>query len=160
MRHPVRATIALIIALASTVGAQTPKYGVTVTTDDKVDFSKFKSYSWENGWQTYDRAVHANIQAAVDRQLASVGLEKHAAAPADLIVTYASLRRIDVDLKSKPSGKDGTRRQYDVGTLVVLLLEPGTRNELFRGRVAQPIEIAPDKVRAVVDAAVADMFAK
>jgi len=161
MTHPLRIAIALDLVLVCTapMAAQTPKYSVTVTTDRKADFTKFKTYTWENGWQAYDKTVHANILAAVDRQLAAVGLEKRESGPVDLLVTYASLRRIDVDLKAKPA-KDGTRPQYDVGTLVVLLLEPGTRNELFRGRVDKPIVLEPEKVQPVVDTAVTEMFAK
>jgi hypothetical protein len=161
MTRPVQVAIALdlVLACATPIVAQTPKYHVTVTTDSKADFSKFKTYTWENGWQAYDKTVHANIRASVDRQLTAVGLEKRESGPADLLVTYASLRRIDVDLKAKPS-KDGTRPQYDVGTLVVLLLDPGTRNELFRGRVDKPIVLEPDKVQPVVDSAVTEMFAK
>jgi hypothetical protein len=161
MTHPVRIAIALdlAVACATPMVAQTPKYSVTVTTDRKADFSKFKTYTWENGWQAYDKTVHANIRAAVDRQLAAVGLEKRESGPVDLLVTYASLRRVDVDLKAKPA-KDGARPQYDVGTLVVLLLDPGTRNELFRGRVDKPIVLEPEKVQPVVDSAVTEMFAK
>ena len=147
------------LAIAPAV-AQTPKYGVTVKADEKADFSKFKTYTWEHGWQAYDKTVNANILAAVDRELAGVGLTKKASGPGDLIVTYASLRRIDVDTNAKQEA-DGMRRQYDVGSLVVLLLEPGTRKELFRARVDQPIELdAPDKVKSVIDSAVAEMFAK
>jgi hypothetical protein len=161
MTQPVRFAAALTLALtcAAPMVAQTPKYHVTVTTDDKADFAKFKTYTWENGWQAYDKTVHANIRASIDRQLAAVGLEKRESGPADLLVTYASLRRVDVDLKAKPA-KDGTRAQYDVGTLVVLLLDPANRNELFRGRVDKPIVLDPAQVQPVVDSAVTEMFAK
>ena len=152
---------AIIATLATSAAAQMTKYGVTVTIDDKADFSAFKSYTWEHGWQAYDKGVHQAIVDSVDRELAGVGLEKKASGPADLLVTYASLRRIDVDLKSKPTAGEGTRRQFDVGTLVVLLLEPSTRKELIRGRVDRPIE-ATDvaQVKSVVDASVKEMFAK
>lgn len=162
MTRPVQVAIALdlVLACATPIVAQTPKYHVTVTTDSKADFSKFKTYTWENGWQAYDKTVHANIRASVDRQLTAVGLEKRESGPADLLVTYASLRRIDVDFDSKPSATDGTLRQYDVGTLVVLLLEPGSRKEMFRGRVDTPIVVDADKVIAIVDSTVKDVFAK
>lgn len=147
------------LAVAPVV-AQTPKYGVTVKTDEKTDFSKFKTYTWEHGWQAYDKTVNAEILAAIDRELAGVGLTKKASGPSDVIVTYASLRRIDVDTNSRQE-VDGMRRQYDVGSLVVLLLEPGSRKELFRGRVDQPIEMdSPEKVKAAIDSATAEMFAK
>jgi len=147
--------------VAAPLAAQTPKYGVTVKADEKTDFSKFKSYTWEHGWQAYDKGVHEQIMTSVDRELSALGLAKKASGPSDLLVTYASLRRIDVDLNAKPTTGEGTRPQYDVGSLVVLLLEPGTRKELFRARVDQPIEAADaEKVKGVVDAAVRDMFAK
>src|SRR3954464_7810525 len=110
----------VVAALAAAVPltAQTPKYGVTVKADDKTDFATLKSYTWEHGWQTYDKRVHQGILAAVDRELAAAGLMKKASGPADLLVTYASLRRIDVDFDAKPTGGAGTHPQYDVGTLV------------------------------------------
>src|SRR4051812_38859675 len=148
------------LATAITLAAQMPKYGVTVKADRDTDFAKLKSYTWEHGWQTYDKRVHQGILAAVDRELAAAGLMKKASGPADLLVTYASLRRIDVDFDAKPTGGAGTHPQYDVGTLVVLLLEPGSRKELFRGRVDTPIVVDADKVIAIVDSTVNDMFAK
>src|SRR5579884_1911531 len=151
----------VIVVAGIVAAAQAPKYGVTVKADGKTDFSKLKTYTWEHGWQAFDKRVDQQVTASVDRELAGVGLAKRDARPADVLVTYASLRRIDVDLDSKPVGEDGTRRQYDVGTLVVLLLEPETRKELFRARVDQPIEAADvSKVTAAVDAAIKEMFAK
>jgi uncharacterized protein DUF4136 len=158
MKHLALAGILLV--LVAPIAAQTPKYGVTVTSDKNTDFSKFKTYTWEHGWQAYDKSVHEQITAGVDRELAAIGLTRQAAEPSDLLVTYASLRRIDVDLNSKATVREGGRKQYDVGTLVVLLLEPGTRKELYRARVDKPIEGDPEKMKAVLDSAIAEMFAK
>jgi hypothetical protein len=154
--------ICLVLALAAgSAAAQTQKYGVTVQADPKTDFTKLKSYVWDAaGWQAYDKTTHEVIVAAVDRELAKQGLEKKASGPADVLVTYATNRRTDVDLKSKATKEEMGRREYSVGTLVVLMLEPGTRRELFRARGDQPIEVTPDKVKEVVDATVAEMFAK
>lgn len=146
--------------LAAPLAAQITKYGVTVKADEKTDFAKLKTYTWEHGWQAYDKRVHEAIVAAVDREIAGVGLTKKASGPADVLVTYASLRRTDVDLKSQPTGNEGTRRQFEVGTLVVLLLEPESRKELFRARVDTPIEADADKIAPIVDATVKEMFAK
>ena len=159
MKRVVVASLLAVLAAAS-LSAQMPKYGVTVKADDKTDFSKLKTYTWEHGWQATDKTVHEQIMAAIDRELGTVGLAKKPSGPADVLVTYASLRRIDVDLNSKPTAGEGTRRQYDVGSLVVLLLEPQTRKELFRARVDQPIEADAEKVKPIIDAAVKEMFAK
>ena len=150
----------LLGLLAASLAAQMPKYGVTVKADSKTDFTKFKSYTWESGWKAYDKNVHQQILDAVDRELKALGLEKRASGPADVMMTYATVRRTDVDLKSKPTEGESGRRQYEVGSLVVLMLEPGTRKELFRARVDKPIEVDIDKVQAVIDEAVAEMFAK
>jgi hypothetical protein len=147
------------LAAAAPLVAQTPKYGVTVKSDEKTDFAKFKSYKWEHGWQAYDKRVHQAILTAVDRELAAVGLTKKTSGAADLLVTYGSLRRVDIDPNSEPTAA-GTRRQYDVGTLIVLLLEPASRKELFRARVDRPIELDSATIAPIVDSTVAEMFAK
>jgi len=151
---------ALFIVLTAAAAAQMPKYGVTVKADDKTDFSKLKTYKWEAGWKSYDKNIHQTILDAVDRELKELGLEKRDSGAADVMVTYATVRRTDVDLKSKPSQGEAGRKQYDVGSLVVLMLEPGTRKELFRARVDKPIEVDVAKVQAVIDEAVREMFAK
>jgi hypothetical protein len=147
-------------ALVAAPAAGQTRYGVTATADKDTDFSKLKSYTWDPGSRAPDRAVHAQIVAAVDRQLSSLALEKRPAAPADVIVKYGSLRRIDVDLKSKPTSGSGGRRQYDVGTLVVLLVDPATQKELYRARVDKPLEVDADKLPAFLDGVVAEMFEK
>jgi len=151
--------LALVVA-ALPVAGQTSKYGVTATPDKGTDFTKLKTYVWEAGWQAPDKRVHQQIQAAVDRELGALGFEKRSSGPSDVLLTYAAIRRTDVDVQSKETNKAGARPQYEVGTLVVLVLEPGTRKELFRARVDTPIEVESEKIGPVIDAAVAEMFAK
>jgi hypothetical protein len=153
------ACVILIAAGAALVG-QTPKYGVTVTADRKADFSKFRSYSWESLSPAFDKGVDQQIVDAIDRELMSLGLEKRPSAPSDVTVSYASLQRTGVDVKAKPTNADGTFPQYHVGSLAVVMREPGTRKELFRGRVDKPIDLDRDKLHAAIDAVVAEMFAK
>jgi len=145
--------------LTASLIAQTPDYGVKVTADRKADFSKFKSYAWDAPAQkAADKAVDQGIMDAVDREMKAVGLEKRESGPADLRVTYGSLSRTDVDLKSK--GKNGELREYAVGSLVVILQDFGTRKEVFRARADKPIEAQPDKMQAVLDQVVTEMFTK
>ena len=86
--------------------------------------------------------------------------QKRESGPTDVLVTYASIRRTDVDVKSAPNKNDAGRAQYDVGTLIVLILEPGTRKELFRARVDRPISAEPEKLSGIINTAIADIFAK
>jgi hypothetical protein len=152
----------LLGLMAAPIAAQKKitNYGVTVTADKNTDFTKLKTYVWESGWQAIDKNAHKQIVAAIDRELGALGFEKKDSGPADVVLTYAAIRRTDVDLKSKPTQGDVGRRSYEAGTLVVLLLEPGTRKELFRARGDEPIEADPEKLQAVIDTMVADMFAK
>ncbi len=149
----------LVAVLAAPVAAQT--YGVTVTADKKTDFTKLKTYRWESGQPAIIQAVHVDIVAAVDRELAALGFQKKDAGPSDVLVTYATLRRTDVDLTSKAAqGKKAGGNRQEIGTLVVIMMEPGTRKQIFNARGDKPIEPDVDKVNVVVDATVAEMFAK
>ena len=79
-----RATACALVCLAAcasaTIAAQMPKYGVTVTADKKADFTQYKTYRWETGWQSHDKTVHQPIVAAVDREGAKpAALEQPAA---------------------------------------------------------------------------------
>ena len=144
---------------ASVAAAQTQKYGVTVTAQKDVDFAKFKTYSWMTSRPASLKAVDAQIVAAVDGQLAALGMSKSASGPGDVLVTYSSLTRTDADLKSKRDASNQLT-ESSVGTLVVALLEPERQRELLRLRVDKPIETAPDQLESAIKTAVAEMFAR
>jgi hypothetical protein len=138
---------------------QQPKYGATVKVANAAALAKARTYSWTVSQPSPVKAINAQIVAAVDRELAAQGFTKAAAGKGDVVVTYASVSRTDVDLKSKPDAS-GARRQYSVGTLVVDLRDPSTREPLFRARIDAPIEAEPDKLEAAINAAVTEMFEK
>ena len=138
--------------------AQMPSYGATVTVAKKVDPAKFKTYSWTKGGPSAIKTVDAQIVAAVDKELGAVGMSKASGKP-DVLVTYFSIRRTDTDLKAKPDSA-GALPQYPVGTLLVAMLDPGTRKRLVQLRTDKPIDVEPAKLEAVINAAVAEMFAK
>lgn len=148
----------MCVLLAIVLEAQAPKYGVVVEIDDKkADFASFKTYAWQRGQASFDKTIDAQIVAAVDAELAKLGMTKGAPGSVDVLVTYASTNRTDVDLKAKPDAT-GVRPNYAVGTLVVALLNPTTRNRLLRMRVDQPIDAAPDKLEATINSVVVQMF--
>ena len=153
-----RLSACLVCALiAGVLEAQTPKYGVVVEVDDKkADFASFKTYAWQRGQASFDKAIDSQIVAAVDDEMAKLGMKK-VASGSDVLVTYASTNRTDVDLKGKPDPA-GVRPKYAVGTLVVALLDPKSRNRLLRMRVDQPIDAAPEKLEATIKSVVAEMF--
>jgi hypothetical protein len=139
--------------------AQMPKYGVTVTVEKNVDYASFKTYSWQRGQPALLRAVDGQIVAAIDAELAALGMSKAASGPADVLATYYSLTRTDVNLKAKPDEK-GVLPESSVGTLVFALLEPGSGRRLLRLRADKPIDTEPAKLEAAIRAVVAELFAQ
>jgi Domain of unknown function (DUF4136) len=156
-----RLTLGVVISVAvaaAPAAAQTPKYGVTATVEKNVDFASLRSYSWTKGQPSPDKSIDSRVIAAVDRELSALGLTQMPSGQGDVLVTYASLSRTDVDLKAKAD--EGRRPESWVGTLVVALLDPATRRRLLRLRVDQPIEIDRETLGATIDSAVTAMFAK
>jgi hypothetical protein len=86
-------------------------------------------------------------------------MKKVTQGPADVLVSYASMTRTDVDLKGKPDA-NGARPQLRVGTLVVSLLDRDNRQPLLRIRVDQPMETDPAKLEEEINKAVAAAFAE
>lgn len=154
MRTLITGVLALLVAAAA-IG-QMPKYRVTTKADKHTDFTRLKTYAWEPGWASYDAAVDEQIVAAVDRELAAVGLTKGTLETCDVKVVYAAMRRTDVDVKGH--GIEGERRTYPVGTLVVLMRDPSTHKELFRGRTDTPIELDSGTLTVTIASQVAEMF--
>ena len=148
---------AVMLTLASADAGQMPKYGVTVTAEKNVDFTKFRTYSWTMGQPSALKTIDAQIVTAVDRELVALGMSKAASGSGDVLAAYYSVTRTDVNLKAKPDSK-GLRPEYSVGTLVVALLEPSTRRRLLQLRADKPIDTEPSKLEAAINSAVTEMF--
>jgi hypothetical protein len=152
-------TCVLLVGGHLAVIGQQPKYGVTVRVSKAEALAKAKTYSWIASQPSHIKTIDAQIVAAVDRELSALGFTKAESGKGDVLATYASISRTDVDLKSK-ADKNGARKEFPVGTLVVDLRDPATRQPVFRVRSDSPIDTEPDKLEANINAAVAAMFAK
>jgi Domain of unknown function (DUF4136) len=160
LRRPLAFIATCLVAAAQIVVAgQQPKYGTTVLVAKAAVLRNAKTYMWTPSQPSFDKTVDRQIVAAVDRELTRLGFTKLASGQSDVLVTYGSLTRTDVDLKSKPA-KDGARREYPVGTLVVSLLAPSNRQPLFRVRIDTPIDADRAQLEPAINAAVAAMFEK
>jgi hypothetical protein len=153
------AGLVVCAAAATPAMAQMPKYGVTVTADKKMDYAALKTYSWTVGQPSAIKSIDARVIAAVDRELSALGMNKAASGPGDVLVTYYSLSRTDVDITVKPDAT-GAHPKHWVGTLMVALLDPASRERRLRLRIDKPIDIEPAKLDAAIDAAVAALFEK
>jgi hypothetical protein len=123
--------VAALLVLACTVPGFAQKAGVgprkaaVIRLDKAVDFAKFQTYSYEKGQPAIRPDVDARIVSAIEGQLGELGLTKATSGPGDVIVTYYSVTRTDVNLatfdKNEPPA--GTERKpaqtFEIGTLVV-----------------------------------------
>lgn len=157
-RRAVRWVVGLTVCLiAAAVSAQKPNYGVTVVSEKKMDFTTLKTYAWTNGQPAALPSVDKQLVAAIERELASVGLKKLTTGKADVDVAYGAVRRTDVDTTSKPDAT-GAMKRYEVGSLYVVMFEPGTRNPMLRLRLDKPIETDLAQAETAINAAVAELF--
>ena len=149
--------VALLCIAPAEAPAQRTTYGVTVEVRNVAALSKVTTYAYQPGQPSYDKTVDQQIVAAIERELRACGLTKApAGAAADVTVSYFSLRRTDVDLKSKPDAS-GKLREYPVGTLLVSIVD-AQKTRLFGARVVEPMELDPASVEATVNAAVGAIF--
>jgi hypothetical protein len=134
--------MSVLVSIAVTAAAgYTPKYRVKVQADKHTDFSTLRTYSWMDSHPASIPAIDAQIVSAIERELGALGLAKVQPGAADIVATYASITRTDVNTKSKPIAKD-YRPEYSVATLVVSLLEPETLKPLLQMRADRPIASA------------------
>jgi hypothetical protein len=147
-----------LVAAHALAPAGQPKYGVSVKDSRPAALATVKTYRWTETHPSFHKTINAQIIAAVDLELQARGLKKLDSGPSDLVVTYRSLSRTDVNLKAKagPSGPP----ELGVGTLVVDLRDSANRASLFRVQMDTPIDNDPAKLDQTIKAAVAAMFEK
>lgn len=132
-------SVLVSIAISAAAAGYTPKYRVKVQAAKHTDFSKLRTYSWMDSHPASIPAVDAKIVSAIERELTARGMTKVPPGGADVVATYASSTRTDVNTSAKPLSKD-YRPEYAVGTLVVSLLAPETLKPLLQLRADTPLE--------------------
>jgi hypothetical protein len=130
--------------------------------DPEVSFAQYKHYSWvekktdQSGYHL-DGLMDQRVKAAVANELALKGFSQVTALDADVLVNYLTKidKKIDVDTFSTDFGYNpfyGPRwgvagsvhtqtvvREYEVGTLIVDLIDNKTGKLVWRGTVADMI---------------------
>ena len=152
------AACVLVGASLNLAAAAQAKYGVTVQTVKQPALAKAKTYTWTVTRPSFDKTIDTQIVAAVDRELSARGFTKLPSGPSDVSVTYSSVSRTDLDLKKAP--KEGVQNEFAVGTLVLDITNPTTREVLFRVRADTPIERDSSALETVINAVVTAMFEK
>ncbi|WP_144213616.1 DUF4136 domain-containing protein [Shewanella donghaensis] len=147
--------------------------------DPAVSFDQYKTYSWvekKNEDTSYhlDGLMDQRVREAVNSQLGMKGLSKAPVAEADLLVNYLTKvdKKINVDTFNTSYGyypyygrrggwggagmnTQTTVREYEVGTLIIDLVDNKTGNLVWRGSVADTIRnknTPEERVQIVNDA--------
>ena len=119
--------VGVLLGASHPVVASEPKYKAIVKAVQPAALAKARTFVWTVSHPSFDKAVDSLIVAAVDRELGARGFTKLPSGRSDVVVTYASLSKTHVDLKSKVA-KGGPYREFLVGTLVVDLSDPASRH--------------------------------
>lgn len=171
MRHIALLSLtALVAALA--VGCSS----VTVDSDfdHDVDFSKYKTFAWydhsgaEHQPQRPNQIVDARIHRAMAEELIKKGFTQTAPDTADFLVTYYTSTESKIDVYHSgygygygywggwwgPYGMPTTQvTQYDVGTLIVDIIDGSTNDLVWRGMIQKALagnEGSEEKVKGYV----------
>jgi hypothetical protein len=166
--------VTLLMAFApSVVNAQKVK----VTSDPGADFSRYKTYAWDQGMMA-NSLIRQHVVAAVDNAMAGKGLQKVETEP-DLIVSALASTESDLTvtnpswapaLNSIATGIPASAQAWPVtkGTLMIDIWDARTRNGVWRGTATKTLEHGPtgDRVRDAkavekpINQAVQKMFKK
>jgi hypothetical protein len=146
--------LALIAVSIGTVNAQKVK----VQSDPRADFSKYKTYAWDQGMLP-NPIIKQYIVAAVDRAMTGKGLQKVEGEP-DLVLSALIFTQSDLTmtnpswapvLNSIATGIPATSQPWPVteGTLVIGMSDATTKNGVWRGTATHTLENGPtgDRVR-------------
>jgi hypothetical protein len=141
--EPARALVCAIAAAA--LVSACASYGVRTDYDPAAQFEGLRTYQWMEIQQTDDPRVDnellkRRIMGAVDGELASKGLSRSDTAPDLLVVYHAAVQRvIDIDTYTRGYGyrrraySQTYVREYDVGTLIIDLIQAETQQLVWRG---------------------------
>ena len=166
--------IVALLALSSfTANAQKVK----VVSDPSADFSRYKTYAWDQGGMA-NPLIKQSIIAAVDVAMSEKGLRKVETDP-DLIMSALASTESDLtatnpswapQLNSIATGIPSSSQAWPVtkGTLLINMSDAKTRNEVWRGTATHTLENGPtgDRVRDAknvekpINKAVQKMFKK
>ena len=139
----------LILALLACMA--TPAQDVTTNAMPGTDFTKFHTYKWVTiqGASYPNQILDAQIKNSIDSQLTAKGLTKTDGDKADLLVAYQA--SIDQERQWNAYGTGGglrwgggmasaTSSTISIGTLVLDMYDPATKQLVWTGRATKTID--------------------
>ncbi len=174
-----RAMHALTLVMVLSLGAQAQKINVAVP-DKKVDFSKFKTYSWEPIGAVAHPVLAADIVGCIEDQMKAKGLQLVPSNPDLIIQVYGSVDQENSYYTNDPlymatggippfdpslSGPaligmyGNSTVTIHKGQLVVDLLDPAAKKLVWRGMAQDNLaKNNPNKLLDQVNNAITKMF--
>jgi hypothetical protein len=155
--------VALLLVTAGTLTAQDVRYNFM----PKTDFSKYRTYKWVSTGSAYpDQIMDAEIKQSVDAQLASRGMTKTDSDKADLYIGYQRTVNEETQWDAWGSRAFGmgtgswTSSTISVGTLVLDMYDPGTKQLVWTGQATKTINPSsnPEKNMKNLDKAIAKLL--
>ncbi|EDQ01784.1 conserved exported protein of unknown function [Shewanella benthica] len=176
MKKVIVALVALALSACSTLKTSSDY-------DPAANFNDVKTYAWivkktQDSTYHLDGLMDQRIRAAVDSQLSAKGITLTDAATADILVNYLTKvdKKINVDTFSTNYGYNpyyGSRwgysgsmntqtrvREYEVGTLILDMVNRETGKLIWRGSVADTIrdQHTPEERAEVINHAISEML--
>jgi hypothetical protein len=157
-------SVALLIAAAAWAS-------ITTDYDHSVSFANFKTYSWGK-LETQNSIWDERVKSAVDTALAAKGWTQLPSG-GDVVVNAFGKTRPEHTMNTFYDGFGGGWRwqgfggfgeatttvdTYKVGTLVVDMFDPNTKNLIWRGAATDTLSNNPDKNTKKLDGEVNKMF--
>jgi hypothetical protein len=134
---------ALLLVTAGKLAAQDVRYNFM----PGADFSKYRTYKWVNTGDAHpDQIMDAQIKKAVESQLASKGMTKTDDDKADLYIGYQTSVNQETQWDAWGSRAFGmgtgswTSSTISVGTLVLDMYDPGTKQLVWTGSATKTID--------------------
>ncbi|MGL5046842.1 MAG: DUF4136 domain-containing protein [Shewanella sp.] len=150
--------------------------------DPSANFTQYKTYAWvdqktDSAGYHLDGLMDQRVRGAVNNELASKGMTLVAAKDADVLVNYLTKvdKKINVDTFNSHFGYNPyygpgwggnmqtqtTVREYEVGTLVIDLVDNKATKLIWRGSVADTIrdKITPEERVNIINQAVGSVMA-
>ena len=138
---------------------------VKVDFDRQAEFQKYKTFAWQKTQFPAPGLGHERITRAINAQLTAKGLQKENEGHPDMYVTYRVTLRESINEEIFVTGGPVMPTQvtsfpsvYLKGTLMVDVLDAGTKMVFWRGVAVDTVSNNPQKNKKKIERAAKKMF--
>ena len=151
--------LACVVAVLLSSSQLPPKPGTIASViEPKVDFTKFATYTWEKGQESFDPTAHKAIVGAIEAEMTARGFRKLASGTGDVSIRYHTVTRTDVVLDKLDDVERAKQAPTkDLGRLVIVMRD-GSRRTLWAADTVQPLDSDRAKAYQQIAPVVVQMF--